>query len=403
MLNIIILFNSEKHKIEIETSKDINYTDLYNQIKTLINYDQTIGELKLMTTDTFTLFDESSYKEIITQCIDEQSNDHTNNFTLELQANIIDNNFISNIIESKPQIIINKNQTSITSEQIEYPSQIKNKVEESNILLNFKESMHPQEPKRIFTSEYCDICTEELITEKYICCICDNLTICARCESGHPHSTFKFKVNFLANLKDIYTYIKKYNYEPAKKKLFASSKKEIDLKLEIQIEKHISIRPNKMHKIPFLLINNSKYTIHSQDLNLFIRNYKYLNFYFEFGNEMKILPKNSIGLNVLCQSKYVLGQENVVIELYSQKYSIKDLNKKACVHLIIDVNSDAGDMELTDLFYSYEKIQMLKKEYKEMILYIMKEGLSNKAPLEIYDSLRRNNWNMEVAMNELIE
>ena len=403
MLSINILYNSENHKIELETSKDINYTDLYSQIKTLINYDQTIGELKLMTTDTFTLFEESSYKEIITQCIENQSNNDANNFTLELQANIIDNNFISNWLEPKPKIAINTNTTSITSEQIEYPSQIKNKVEQSNLLLNFKDCMHPHEPKRIFTSEYCDICTEELFNEKYICCVCDNLTLCAHCESSHPHSAFKFKDNFLANLNDIYKYIKKYNYEPAKKKLFTSSKKEIELKLEIQIEKHISIRPNKMYKIPFLLINNSKQTIHSKDLNLFIRNYKYLNFYFEFGNEMKIPPKNSLGLNVLCQSSYVLGQENVVVELYSQKYAIKDLNKNVCVHLIIDVNSDSGDTELSDLFYSYEKIQMLKKEYKETILYIMKEGLSNKAPLEIYDSLRRNNWNVETAMNELIE
>ena len=81
---------------------------------------------------------------------------------------------------------------------------------------------------------------------------------------------------------------------------------------------------------------------------------------------------------------------------------IKKSKKKTC-KLTVEVNEDMEEEKLNKIFFGYEKIMILSKKHKEMILNVMNDQLSSKAPLEIYDILKNAGWNLENAIDKLID
>ena len=81
---------------------------------------------------------------------------------------------------------------------------------------------------------------------------------------------------------------------------------------------------------------------------------------------------------------------------------IKNSKKKTC-KLTVEVNEDMEEEKLNKIFFGYEKIMILSKKHKEMILNVMNDQLSSKAPLEIYDILKNAGWNLENAIDKLID
>ena len=59
--------------------------------------------------------------------------------------------------------------------------------------------------------------------------------------------------------------------------------------------------------------------------------------------------------------------------------------------------------KLNKIFFGYEKITILSKKHTEMVLNVMNDQLSSKAPLEIYDILKNSGWNLEKAIDKLID
>ena len=161
------------------------------------------------------------------------------------------------------------------------------------------------------------------------------------------------------------------------------------------------MRPNKEVRIPIIIHNNSKGIISSKDFTLIVKNYKKVNMIFDFPKKNVIIePGNFLLVFLICQSQFQCTEEKVWVELYSKEYQVKH-SSKSCLRLVINVNEDGEDEQLSKIFNAYPKIQVLKKEYKSMILTLMNDNLTSKSPNEIYDILKKYKWNVNRAFDKL--
>lgn len=255
-----------------------------------------------------------------------------------------------------------------------------------------------------FSQETCDICNNPLQNIKYICLLCDSLTICTFCEKDHPHSVIKYKTHFLSDISRTYAFIHSKQPSIKNNKSFINdllTKKEKDISLENEFDSFISMRPNKEVRIPIIIHNNSKGIISSKDFTLIVKNYKKVNMIFDFPTKNVVIePGNFLLVFLICQSQFQCTEEKIWVELYSKEFQVKQ-SSKSSLRLVINVNEDGEDEQLAKIFNAYPKIQALKKEYKSMILTLMNDNLTSKSPNEIYDILKKYKWNVNRAFDKL--
>lgn len=255
-----------------------------------------------------------------------------------------------------------------------------------------------------FSQETCDICNNPLQNIKYICLLCDSLTICTFCEKDHPHSVIKYKTHFLSDISRTYAFIHSKQPSIKNNKSFINDlliKKEKDISLENEFDSFISMRPNKEVRIPIIIHNNSKGIISSKDFTLIVKNYKKVNMIFDFPTKNVVIePGNFLLVFLICQSQFQCTEEKIWVELYSKEFQVKQ-SSKSSLRLVINVNEDGEDEQLAKIFNAYPKIQALKKEYKSMILTLMNDKLTSKSPNEIYDILKKYKWNVNRAFDKL--
>lgn len=255
-----------------------------------------------------------------------------------------------------------------------------------------------------FSQETCDICNNPLQNIKYICLLCDSLTICTFCEKDHPHSVIKYKTHFLSDISRTYAFIHSKQPSIKNNKSFINdllTKKEKDISLENEFDSFISMRPNKEVRIPIIIHNNSKGIISSKDFTLIVKNYKKVNMIFDFPTKNVVIePGNFLLVFLICQSQFQCTEEKIWVELYSKEFQVKQ-SSKSSLRLVINVNEDGEDEQLAKIFNAYPKIQALKKEYKSMILTLMNDKLTSKSPNEIYDILKKYKWNVNRAFDKL--
>lgn len=255
-----------------------------------------------------------------------------------------------------------------------------------------------------FSDESCDICGGKLQGVKYVCCICNSCTICDLCEADHPHPTIKYKTHFLSTLEETFVFIQKKQDVAKNSGTFIDNlmNKEVELSLELVVDPEITMRPNQTRKVPVLIKNPSKVDISSNDFSLLVRNFKKIKITYDENFKFTVKARSSISINLIVTSRYALCKEEIEIEIYSNKLKIKKTPKRICT-IIVEVNEDMDEDKLNKIFFGYDKITMLSKKKKELILRIMNDQLSSKAPLEIYDILKEKNWDIDKAIEKLTD
>ncbi|MCQ2817004.1 MAG: hypothetical protein MJ252_07040, partial [archaeon] len=254
-----------------------------------------------------------------------------------------------------------------------------------------------------FKGEICDACGKEMSNIKYICCICENTSLCDLCEVDHPHPCFKYKSKFLSNMEDTFYYLKtKHEIPPPQStskflgKVFSN---DLELSIEPLIDYDISLLTNKTLVIPFLIINQSKQDVLSDDFIILVKNFKKVKISYDEKFKFKVKGKNSINLDFQFTTNSPC-EEKIFFEIYSHKFKIKDNKKKNCI-INVKVSDDKEEEELNASLYVYGKIYLLKKSYKKLIVQVLKEKLSDKSPMEIYEILKAHQWNLDKAKRYL--
>ena len=318
---------------------------------------------------------------------DKNINNNDNNIN-SLINNKNNENYIKNNDDDKSQIDIENNENenkNIQNNQI-------NQVENNNNLIEI--------------IELCTLCKKVIKDKiKYECCLCDKCVLCQNCEKEHEHPCIKFKIgkSFLLNLSDCYSFIsQKHNFTniiPIKyiKNIFNDT---YDIILQLGIDNHIEIRPNKTIEIPLLIKNYSDKPISTNDFILIIRNFSIVNITYEIQDKLIIQPKNYIQTNLKCISKENTGRDIINVEIYSTTIKIRE-SKFSNIKIELLVSTDEEDEELNKKFIFYPKMQLLNKLRKKMLLYIFDNHFCDNSLTQIYECLCENNWNLDTAINQL--
>ena len=256
--------------------------------------------------------------------------------------------------------------------------------------------------KKTFNTEKCSICNIKLKGIKYICCICDQYTLCEECELYHNHPCFKYKTKFISSLFDTCDFISKYNdyklpYESTSYSKFF--RKEYDLKIEPYSDLEFSLRPNKVINIPIKILNYSRETLDSNQFIILVKNQK--NIYLSPEKENFKITGEEYIFNIKCITPdRTCGKENIFIEIYSQELPIKS-SRRLIYEYTIEVNYDSEDDKLNMELKNDESIYCFNKEHKRIALNLLKSSGNQYKIKNIFNCLFENNWDNNKALKSL--
>jgi hypothetical protein len=267
----------------------------------------------------------------------------------------------------------------------------------------------PEEPPygSIF-DDSCSICSNPIYFIKYSCCICRNTILCEICEKDHSHPCIKFKEKEVSTVEEVFTYLisQQQNRRGSElNKSFFKKVKEIsenlfERKFKANIDvfsQKFAMRPNRTIKIPVLITNESKNTIPPNKILVMARNNKDLIVKTQIC-KYEIHPKQKVEVSLECTSSQQLKSYDFEILLYSNEVNIE----AEVIPMKIEVNNDEDEEEIDSFFAMQPKILTLEKFQKEIIMHVIKSGTSVKHPYVIYNTLIKFNWDLDLAMNELV-
>ena len=338
--NINNIIDKKDSNIEIVNGNKINNNE---------NNDKDINSIKQEKIITPLSSNKSNKNEERDLILIKKDDNKVNNI---IKENSFDNNNINNINN-----FVNKSNDINSSGNI---------INENNIInINNNINNINQIDDSIQIVEICSICNK-LIKDKikYECSICDNCVLCQKCEEQHNHPCIKFKIgkSILSSLRECHSFMsQKHKFTsilPIKyiKNIFNYT---YDLVLQLEIDNHIEIRPNKTIEIPILIKNYSEQRVSSKDFIILIKNYSIVNVTYDMNNNFIIEPKNYFKVNLNCVSGDKTGRDLIKIEIYGTTLKIRDsIFSKLNIELL--VSKDEEDEELNKKFIFYPKIQLLK-------------------------------------------
>ena len=254
-----------------------------------------------------------------------------------------------------------------------------------------------EEEKNIFENEFCMKCNSPLLSKKYICIICPNLIFCDKCEKKHEHPCIIFKSKFISSLKDAYNFMNK-QYDVSLTSQSKKSKKNISI--NFFGDKNVYLRPNKGVLLPVQIINQSDATIFSNDIMFLVKGNKFLDISYDIYSKYKIPPNQTYVLKFKCLTKDIFCKENITIEIFSNRYILKD-NKNTKIFLNIEINEDKSEEELNLNLNYNEMIILYNKEHKKILKSLLENELKGYEAEEIIELLVKYNWNKEKFLKSM--
>ena len=258
--------------------------------------------------------------------------------------------------------------------------------------------------KEMFNSEKCCICALNLKGVKYICCLCDNCTLCEECELNHNHPCFKYKTHFISSLNETSEFISKfYNYNIPHEstgytKLF---RKEYDIKISPYSDTEFTLRPNKTINIPIKILNYTKEKINSSQFIIICKNQKNIFFTSNPKDVQDISEGEDNILNIKCVTpNKTCKKENIFIEIYSTKLKIKS-SRRLCYEYNIEVNFDSEDDKLNMELKNDDCIFCFNKTHKRKALELFKSTGNIYKIKDVFNCLFDNNWDTNKATKAL--
>ena len=356
-------------------------------------------------------------KETIINKNDEENekNDNLNKNEQKIEENEIENNENNennnneNEINNDINSLLDKVKFSqLETQNILFTNNSNNQIIDNSMKKNSNENKISKKDSNCFELEKCSICSSNLNKIKYVCIICDDLILCDKCENFHNHPTFKYKNIFFSNIIDSFYLMKKFffdnsnDYNP--KKLLdnlINSTTEYDLKIETVFEDDISMQPNETIKIPILISNRTSNVVYSEDILLIIKNQKNINVKYNSNKKFILSSKNSIEVELIIKSNEKKSKEKINIEIFSQKFKIKKKSYVNNIFININIGFDEEEKELNKQFENCPKLINCSKEHKNMLKYVIENGLSTKGPLEVFFILKKNFWNIDKSIEDL--
>ena len=277
------------------------------------------------------------------------------------------------------------------------------KLQGSN--LEFVDISKDSSPPDAIFNDICSICSRNIFFNKFLCCICNNMAACENCEPTHFHPMIKFKSAHISSKEEILNLVisqQEIKTPELTKNVFRRIREisesifEKKFKLRTHVfTNYISVRPYKKFKIPFYIYNESDMMPRNKLLVL-TRNNKDL-IVTPYLVDFDLHPREKCEIFLECESKEQIKIHDFEIFLYHPNAKI-DCES---VDIKIEINLDQEEESLNEYFSMFPILTAIPKNQKEIMYKIIKEGISTKHPIVIYNIMIKYDWNVDEAIDEL--
>ena len=248
--------------------------------------------------------------------------------------------------------------------------------------------------KNIFIKESCTVCGQSLKNIKYICVICMNVLLCDSCEEKHNHPCLIYKTPFISSIKETYNFIT--NNYPSYSNLL-TKKSQRNLSISLMADKNIYLRKNKGVLIPIKIMNNSNISVDSKDFIVLIKQNKIINISYNSNSYFQISPNSSYILTLKCITPDVLCKEDIIAQIYSNKFILKH-NENLRINFSIEINEDNEEEDLNLKLCFNEMAILYNKEHKKIMVSMLENELAGNNIEDVLEVLLQYNWNKEEVL-----
>ena len=248
--------------------------------------------------------------------------------------------------------------------------------------------------KNIFIKESCTVCGQSLKNIKYICVICMNVLLCDSCEEKHNHPCLIYKTPFISSIKETYNFIT--NNYPSYSNLL-TKKSQRNLSISLMADKNIYLRKNKGVLIPIKIMNNSNISVDSKDFIVLIKQNKIINISYNSNSYFQISPNSSYILTLKCITPDVLCKEDIIAEIFSNKFILKH-NENLRINFSIEINEDNEEEDLNLKLCFNEMAILYNKEHKRIMVSMLENELAGNNIEDVIEVLLQYNWNKEEVL-----
>ena len=248
--------------------------------------------------------------------------------------------------------------------------------------------------KNIFIKESCTVCGQSLKNIKYICVICMNVLLCDSCEEKHNHPCLIYKTPFISSIKETYNFIT--NNYPSYSNLL-TKKSQRNLSISLMADKNIYLRKNKGVLIPIKIMNNSNISVDSKDFIVLIKQNKLINISYNSKSYFQISPNSSYILTLKCITPDVLCKEDIIAEIFSNKFILKH-NENLRINFSIEINEDNEEEDLNLKLCFNEMAILYNKEHKRIMVSMLENELAGNNIEDVIEVLLQYNWNKEEVL-----
>lgn len=264
----------------------------------------------------------------------------------------------------------------------------------------------------------CDICLVNPIKNyKYMCLICDDLTLCGKCECEHNHPVVKTKSNDFTTKEDICNLLLEESESKQSFSAVLSNRQKVlnnvkdklfRLKSKFKVKFLINSMCHRLQKgtpfkIIFFIVNEGIHSIPPETL-----------IYFRNTQQTKIktkrlggllIPKSSLELSFEVTPGQGNNNEEILIEahIYHKEFKIEYVPLRLKIVISDDAESKDVQCSLTYPGFSPEDtVSTLPVDKKEVLAEIIRKDLSTKDILTICEILAKYDWKLtEEAIEEM--
>ena len=147
-------------------------------------------------------------------------------------------------------------------------------------------------------------------------------------------------------------------------------------------------------------MNNSTSIISPYDFIILVKGNKYINISYDYSSNFKIKPNSFYILKFKCIIPKKKCKENIIFEIYSNNYILKD-SPNLKINFNIEMNEDAEEENLNMQLCFNEMAIIYNKEHKKILVYLLENELKGYQVEEIIDLVINFKWNKEKIIKYL--
>ena len=263
-------------------------------------------------------------------------------------------------------------------------------------------------------NEKCDSCNiSPIINTKYTCLICSNMVLCSNCEASHDeHPVIKLKNNdYNKDLNNILTYSATQKFKfPYFETLFKNgfdltslislSNVQLNAKLECPFEE-MKLKPKEKSLLAIIVYNTGVFPI-PKDTSFKITNtFKSLVIQPTRGLSADIPKGGHASVEFELEVNEALESVNCLLELSLIHTNLNITSTK--VSVVVNVEVENPVIDFINKNTSNAEIKTLTLEKKELLMNIINDNVVSNSLESIYFAMKKTNWDLNEAMNNLYD